>query len=744
MLKNIRFKKVFTFLLILYLLFLNIFTTSAKSTKCLDSCVETTKAYLENEPKFETLENYSIKELSFQNLPRELYDSTLLYKQDEKVKAVSISDEDARSLNSFTTLNSDGSKTLYLFNEPIKYIDSNTKTIKFIDNSLNEVDYHYANDKSIAYTNSSNAIHILLPNNIRDGVDLKYKDEKISIFPYTNTNSLAKKKTNEFKGISQDVVEYEKVFSENIHLQYKPISSGLKENIILDKFEGKNVFEFMLKNDKYIPAYTSGESIPFIDSNTGEIVFVVGQIDAQDSYVGEATDGHFTLNNYMTLTKLKDGEYLIKIHVDEEFLRRDTTVYPVIIDPTITIYSGNMLDTTVYSGKPNDQTFYGSSYNIIGNHGSSYGTGIAYIQTNNIQNYKYINPNNVVNAIYHVREASGKTTSMNVSLKDTLETWAQNTITYNNKPDLLSAQSAVTVNKSAWYDFELTELVKNWIKNARNDGGWAQNYGFALVYESGATSSKHFCSANYSGSYTPSLQISYFDDEVRDWGNVTGRGEVATGNEITYSFTVPSMATYTLETLQPNAPHGVVRDTVLKLYNSNHVKIAENDDISSSNRYSRISMSLSAGTYYVKIFEYGDISLNVACYFIMERDNELYNNFSTYANLTYDFIKIGDHDPKYNCLAYALGIEYDNIEPPLGISATTEEMESRGYTKVDSLVDNCIVAYGNELVILHFAKVENGIVTAKLGQIEKVQHSDAWAYYPQSQYGEPVAYYVKN
>lgn len=123
--------------------------------------------------------------------------------------------------------------------------------------------------------------------------------------------------------------------------------------------------------------------------------------------IGE-TDGHFTLYNSLKVEK-SDGRYILTVTVDKDFLEDPDTVYPVLIDPTATIASSNMQDTTVYSGAPDRQTYYSSSYNIVGNHGSSYGEGIAFMKMTNLAYYDYIFSEKVTSAKYKVYEGSGKT-----------------------------------------------------------------------------------------------------------------------------------------------------------------------------------------------------------------------------------------------------------------------------------------------------------------------------------------------
>lgn len=398
---------------------------------------------------------------------------------------------------------------MYVFETQVKYIDKNG-VVQYKSNEIVPSSKSRTIFSKYAYENESNNIKTYFSNNVNDGIAVESSDVNLTMTPVSKTDS---KISLEKEPLSQDtMVEYKSVFDDTIKLQYMPTFGGIKENIILTEYTGINTFKFDISVGDYVPAFLSGESIPFLNPETNEIVFFIGQVDARDSYNGERTDGHFTIYNNLDIESNGKGKYRLTVTVDKDFLENDNTVYPVVIDPQFTIYNGNMQDTTVYASKPDTQSFYTSAYNVVGNHGSGYGEGMAFVKIDNMQSFKYINPQRITSAYYHVREASGKTNSMYVQVHDTYTTWEQNTITWNNKSTYHYNNYGLTVSSSTWYDFTITGLVKEWLSYELNEGGWTQNYGFALKAADASASSKHFCSANYSGSLTPSIVVNYTED----------------------------------------------------------------------------------------------------------------------------------------------------------------------------------------------------------------------------------------
>ncbi len=62
---------------------------------------------------------YNTSALTLDNLPEYIVNNTL----EKDIIAVGLAEEDTTELSSFTTINEDESRTLYLFGDPVKYID---------------------------------------------------------------------------------------------------------------------------------------------------------------------------------------------------------------------------------------------------------------------------------------------------------------------------------------------------------------------------------------------------------------------------------------------------------------------------------------------------------------------------------------------------------------------------------------------------------------------------------------------
>lgn len=436
---------------------------------------------------------------SVDELPKYIYES---YIENPKAESLDIYDE---NLYSVTTNNIDGTQTVEIFQTPIKYVENNE--IKFIDTTIKECSVldKVTTDKYYECVNSS--VKSYFPNKLSDGVSIQKEGYSIKFYPITD-------KTLDFENLftkptlSEDnILTYEDVFDDFNEVTYTPVSTGVKEEIILEEYTGKNVFEFTLEFENLEPLYLKGDSIPLIDKQTKEQIASISQIDIKDS----AQKFNTSLYNTIEMKKVDTDIYILRLIIDENFLESDSTVYPVIIDPTITFNADPIYDAPVFSGYPNTN-FNSNTYNVVGYHGSSYGEGVAFIKINNLQNYKYINQANVTSAYLRVYEGSGKTSSATVNLFNCMEIWDNTTVTYNNMPTIhTAAYSSRTISSSGWYNFNITNLLRGWMRYTVQDGGKSQHHGVALKMSDTGVSSRHFASANNT-SYPPSIIINYTID----------------------------------------------------------------------------------------------------------------------------------------------------------------------------------------------------------------------------------------
>ncbi len=424
---------------------------------------------------------------------------------------VEIINHETDDMYSITVKNDDGTNTLYVFQTPIKYEENNTVKLKkdIVTASAEKLSLF----TDYEFESVNNEIKGFYPKNISDGIKVEYDDYEVTLMPFSENKSSLLSLNNADNAVkTENTISYSEVFGSNISLEYSSTLNGIKENIIIEKYDGRNTFDFIIDTNGLLPEKLAGDSIPLLDPETGEMKLYIGQINAKDSYVGnnENDEVHFTLFNSLKLEKIDSSQYKLTVIVDKDFLESETTVYPVTVDPTISMSTSNMADAPVYSGYPSTN-YYTNDYNMVGYHGSSYKEATTYIKLKSLSSYKYINPTKISSVYYNVYEGSGRTSSATINVRGAASEWTDSAITHSNKPGLSSPVSSLTISSSGWYNFNITSLFKNWLKHELKESELNPNYGFALAASTTGVSSRHFCSANNTN-YPPSIIVNYSED----------------------------------------------------------------------------------------------------------------------------------------------------------------------------------------------------------------------------------------
>ncbi len=289
----------------------------------------------------------------------------------------------AEDLYSLTLVSRDGTKTLKVFNEPIKYINTETNTVEFIDNSLTP-----SEDGENALECTTNSSKAYFPKDINDGIKLNKGKNSVTMTPVnTEVKKNGKVKIKKIKFKKSDCAQYEDVFGEDTLLQYSPTALGIKENIVLEKYNGVNEFNYLIDSGKLVPKENEGTEIIFIDPETEEEVFKIEETFIYDADFDnkDASNNHISFNNHYVIEEQKNGKYLLTTVVDKEFLESEETIYPVVIDPMAEWISEENLFTcfsfSEYDDAQSENLWLGSSENWI-----------TYVKFSEINHLAYINP----------------------------------------------------------------------------------------------------------------------------------------------------------------------------------------------------------------------------------------------------------------------------------------------------------------------------------------------------------------
>ena len=439
---------------------------------------------------------------------------------------------DLEDLNTYVFANADGTRSVYMMHENVKYIDKNG-VIKEKDISL----INKAGGFGITLSN----IELLIPTNPVNGIDFEYSGFAIKLTPQGLATDLSAVQ-------SDNSIIYDEAYGENTKLVYTPMLSGLKEDIVLTEYTDDATYTFVLETDG-LKLYNGENGYYLADSVKTEPVFYLGEIIIYDA-VGKPDIGN------MTVETISEGqEYLLTVIANEEFLANPTTVYPVTVDPSITVSdndtSGSIIDSPIFEGYP-DWNFGAYLFNRVGTPSEAYGIGRTVVKLSGLTNsneYQTITANQITNATFYAKEASGGIAHyINIYPLTSNTTWTETTVTWNNIGSYTtSINFGNTMYNGQWTAFDITTLVKAW-----KNGTYSANAGFIMTNENEAND-KCFCSSEYSNSssrpyvvmtYDTAISLNYTSASIAEGGT---RTLVATtkpsGQTVTWTTSNGSIAT---------------------------------------------------------------------------------------------------------------------------------------------------------------------------------------------------------
>lgn len=390
-------------------------------------------------------------------------------------------------LFSYVFQNEDGSRTVYIMDEAVKYVDA--------DGIIREKDLTLTSAIG-GYTTSQNDVQLTIPNNPTNGIRISYNNKHISMIPQEGT----------FSGmpeISDGSVTYTNYYGEGTSLRYTPTLSGIKEDIILSSYNGTNSFSFML-NTGGLYLYQLNGRYFLADSKTS-----TKRIELGDVFTSDAT-GQFSIGTMTSQTITAGQIYRITITADEEFLTDDATVYPVTIDPTLEISSSSssIEDVTIYSGRPTMNANW--TYLHTGYYDDTYKIGRIMIRLPGLTGssvYNFPTEFNITSVKFHIREATGTASNVVPLYSNTgNDNWSESSVTWNGSGAVLGIQySAASPKYNTDTVYDITQLVKAWQAGLQN-----AKAGFILRNSSETANNKGFYSSEYSTtSYRPYVVVDY-------------------------------------------------------------------------------------------------------------------------------------------------------------------------------------------------------------------------------------------
>lgn len=529
---------------------------------------------------------------------------------------VRLYEDEGNDLSKVVFLNSDGTKTMYLFDFPVKYVDNN--------GIIQDISLEIANNSNLGnFETASNSIITRFPANFTDGIALTANNTEILLVPELNVNKegMATKSITAnsvinatAKRIDKNTIEYR--YDDKTTVEYSLTYTGFKEDIVVSEYTGQTMYPFRL--------YTNGLILQEIDGSY-YLTDAVGNIRATigDIIIFTADERNNAFGSIIPETIIEGEEYLLTIVVDAEYLADPMTAYPIRIDPTIEVNYSEDGSTAIEDITISTNTaFSGSHTSLYVGRRSTEGIARALIRFPRLS-LSGISSAAITNAYLRVRDLMCEEEEMNVYCHTfTGNVWDANSATWNDvSPNSYVSTPLDTVTMSwsigdqldpiHWYYFDISDAVRGWIT-----GDYNKNKGVMLkldnATENGSVIKNRTFGSYNRASYKPSLSVTYNDVGVGGGNSFSSATELGGLNIVWtmvseekryYKFTPKTSGEYMFYSTDANEDEK--GDPIVNLYDSDFNFIDDADD-EAYNRNFRISAYLTAGEiYYLECGHYG-------------------------------------------------------------------------------------------------------------------------------------------
>jgi len=308
--------------------------------------------------------------------------------------------------------------------------------------------------------------------------------------------------------IKDNTITYKNILSD-IDIQYEISGDYVKENIILKNKPKDSALEYFINASQGLKLVYTKErdfSIKLLDKK-GNVVFVLGAPSVYDFITHEYIIGEYEI------TKNNFSQFGIKMSF-APFLPKDELGYPVMIDPNLVIpdQGGSITDCVyVVSNSPDRAYVCGSSVPEVEVGKTGLGEARAYLKFNIPT--AALQGKTILGATLGIASKEERASIARINLYRVLNAWSQDTISWPNQPAIASSpESSYTNNITySWWNFDITQLLKDWVANP------SSNYGVALISYDPTVSRRLFYS-QYIGTseFKPYIFVYYSDSPVPD------------------------------------------------------------------------------------------------------------------------------------------------------------------------------------------------------------------------------------
>jgi len=439
-------------------------------------------------------------------------DKTILENTEENSVTANLEEvETERDAYSKTYVDEQGQFTKEVYAEPI-HTEINGEWVEIsTDLSLNK-------EEGILETETTQ-LQAVYPSKISSNKEILYTFGDHSL-EFTNITASNGQDEFQFKkdtttSYQDNKVTYEEVLP-GIDLRHVSLNNEVKEDWIINDYQGISQFHYVVNTDLIAQLEEDGSINFYEDKSMKEKVFTLPTPMMEDSNFNEGL-GNGVKSDALVyeLEQISQNEYAIRLIVDKSWLESEDRVFPVYVDPSVTI---NMLgDTFVSSAYPT--TNYNKEWDSsqgeyvlkVGKYDSTTGTNYAFIKFAIVGDLKgaVIDAADLKVYVTHSYYATQKT---GLWVDKANAYWTADLLTWNNKPSSTNITST-TVARDQWATFNVKQTVQDWVDTKyANEGfkfhtnGNGQSYWKKITAGESANKAKIVISYHYPTMKNPTVK----------------------------------------------------------------------------------------------------------------------------------------------------------------------------------------------------------------------------------------------
>lgn len=406
-----------------------------------------------------------------------------------------------------TFTNGDGQYYKEIYAEPI-----HSKQGK----NYEEISDNLAIEKTATLSTENTSLEASFPEKIQDGQSILYKKAnhqiRFDLVQATQAETIIKPNLNSETTVSENRIQYKDIYPQ-IDLRHITFNEEVKEDWIVKKYTGIHQFSYTLttdlkptlQNDGSIGFYTTGEP--------NKAIFTLPKPMMMDSNISETKgEGVYSDKVQYRLKEQKKDTYTLTLDADENWLKSEKRVYPVYIDPSVTIDA--LGDTYISSKYPkanfNKQWDPAQGEYILqtGYYDSTSGTNYPFIKFSVVGDLKgaTIDSADLQAYVTHAYYADKKN---GLWVDEVNGSWTADGLTWNNKPSSTKITST-SVGRDEWAHFDVKNTIQSWVSGERSNYGFkfhtngnGKTYWKKITAAESAKKSKNRCSLSLrSNAYT--------------------------------------------------------------------------------------------------------------------------------------------------------------------------------------------------------------------------------------------------